>query len=64
MFHVTAGVLVVAALIAHTGFRPGHNLNLLLMLGFTGLLLVLIHGSFQRKKSGALVGVDCANPHR
>ena len=38
--HVTAGVLVAATLVAHTGLRLGYSLNLLLMLAFVGLLLV------------------------
>jgi nitrite reductase (NADH) large subunit len=38
--HVVLGVLVAALLVAHTGLRLGHNLNLLLMLSFVGLLLV------------------------
>ncbi|WP_455235188.1 FAD-dependent oxidoreductase [Thiogranum longum] len=38
--HVALGALGIATLIAHTGLRLGHNLNLLLMLSFVGLLLV------------------------
>jgi len=38
--HVVIGVLVLAVLLAHTGFRLGDNLNLYLMLVFCGLLLV------------------------
>lgn len=37
--HVLLGTLAAAALIAHTGLRLGHNLNLYLMLCFAGLLL-------------------------
>ena len=33
-------MLAVVTLIAHTGLRLGHNLNLYLMLSFVGLLLV------------------------
>lgn len=39
LFHIVSGVLIVAALLAHTGFRLGHGLNLWLMTAFTGLLL-------------------------
>ncbi len=38
--HVAVGVVAVATLLAHTGFRSGYNLNFLLMLDFVGLLLV------------------------
>ena len=38
--HVLLGTLAAATLIAHTGLRLGHHLNLYLMLCFTGLLLV------------------------
>jgi nitrite reductase (NADH) large subunit len=37
--HVLAGVLTVVTLLAHTGMRLGSQLNLWLMLVFTGLLL-------------------------
>ncbi|MGB0713730.1 MAG: FAD-dependent oxidoreductase [Gammaproteobacteria bacterium] len=37
--HVLIGVLTVAVLVAHTGLRLGHELNLALMLSFTGLLI-------------------------
>jgi nitrite reductase (NADH) large subunit len=37
--HVLTGVLTLAVLVAHTGFRPGDNLNFYLMLVFSGLLL-------------------------
>ena len=58
VFHVIAGVLVAALLIAHTGFRLGHNLNLYLMLGFAGLLLV---GAV----AGGVIGLQHALPrHR
>lgn len=40
LVHVVLGMLAVATLIAHTGLRLGHNLNLYLMLSFVGLLLV------------------------
>lgn len=39
LFHIVTGLLVLAALLAHTGMRLGHGLNLWLMLGFSGLLL-------------------------
>jgi len=37
--HIIMGVLAVATLVAHTGLRLGDNLNLYLMLSFTGLIL-------------------------
>lgn len=37
--HVLTGVLTLAVLVAHTGFRPGDNLNFYLMLVFSCLLL-------------------------
>jgi nitrite reductase (NADH) large subunit len=37
--HVLAGLVVVVALLAHTGFRAGSNLNAWLMASFTGLLI-------------------------
>ena len=37
--HVIIGVLAIATLVAHTGMRLGDNLNLYLMLSFTGLIL-------------------------
>ncbi len=40
IMHVLIGFLTVAVLLAHTGFRMGHNLNFFLMLSFSGLLLV------------------------
>ena len=40
MAHISLGTLVIALLIAHTGFRMGHGLNFLLMLSFTSLLFV------------------------
>jgi nitrite reductase (NADH) large subunit len=39
LVHVLTGVLSLAVLFAHTGFRPGDNLNFYLMLVFAGLLL-------------------------
>jgi nitrite reductase (NADH) large subunit len=39
VLHVLAGVLTVAVLVAHTGFRLGDNLNFYLMCVFAGLLL-------------------------
>jgi nitrite reductase (NADH) large subunit len=38
--HAALGTLAVATLIAHTGLRLGHHLNIYLMLSFVGLLLV------------------------
>lgn len=38
--HITLGTLVIALLVAHTGFRMGHGLNFLLMLSFMSLLLI------------------------
>lgn len=40
LFHIVTGLLVVLALVLHTGFRLGYGLNFWLMFGFTGLLLV------------------------
>lgn len=57
IFHVVVGVLTALILIAHTGLRTGHHLNLLLMLCFTGLLLV---GALA---SGA-IGLQHALPRR
>jgi len=37
VFHVVTGVTLVMALVAHTGFRMGDNLNLMLMSAFLGL---------------------------
>ena len=37
--HVLSGVLTLAVLVAHTGFRTGENLNFFLMMVFSGLLL-------------------------
>jgi len=39
VIHVVMGLLAIATLIAHTGLRLGDNLNLYLMLSFTGLIL-------------------------
>ena len=38
--HVVIGLLTIAVLLAHTGFRFGDNLNFYLMLVFSSLLLV------------------------
>jgi nitrite reductase (NADH) large subunit len=51
--HVGLGVAAVLVLVAHTGLRLGHNLNLYLMLTFCGLLL-----------AGALGGAVIALEHR
>jgi nitrite reductase (NADH) large subunit len=40
--HAVLGVLTLVTLVAHTGFRLGHNLNLILMTNF--LLLALLGG--------------------
>ncbi|MBX2882775.1 MAG: FAD-dependent oxidoreductase [Granulosicoccus sp.] len=45
MVHVLSGVLVVAVLLVHTGFRVGYGLNQLLMLCFLGLILLGSLGS-------------------
>ena len=37
--HALLGLAVIAALLVHTGFRLGSNLNVWLMLSFTGLLI-------------------------
>lgn len=39
LLHVLLGALAVAVLLAHTGLRLGSNLNLWLMVSFTGLLI-------------------------
>lgn len=39
-FHATIGMLTLFALITHTGFRLGQNLNRVLMLNFLALVLV------------------------
>lgn len=38
LLHVALGVTILALLILHSGLRMGHNLNLWLMLSFTGLI--------------------------
>jgi nitrite reductase (NADH) large subunit len=38
--HVALGVLVVIALVAHTGLRMGHGLNFMLITSFSVMLLV------------------------
>ena len=55
--HVLLGTLSAATLVAHTGLRLGHHLNLYLMLGFIGLLLA---GAMA---SGA-IGLQHALPRR
>lgn len=40
LLHVVLGVVVIATLGAHTGFRLGHGLNAMLMLTFSLMLLV------------------------
>lgn len=41
--HIALGTMVIAVLIAHTGFRMGNGINFLLMLSFS---LMLVVGSF------------------
>ena len=53
LFHVLTGVLLVAVLVTHTGFRFGANLNLWLMLAFSALLI-----------TGALSGLILADEHK
>jgi len=43
IFHVTVSILVIAALVTHTGFRLGNNLNQYLMISFMALIAI---GSF------------------
>jgi len=52
LVHVISGVIILAALLTHTGFRMGHNLNLYLMLIFSGLII-----------SGAILGVTISKEH-
>lgn len=51
--HIATGLLVLAALLAHTGLRLGYGLNLWLMLGFIGLIL-----------AGGLLTLSIALEHR
>lgn len=53
--HVLIGVLALAALFAHTGLRPGDNLNLALLLVFAGLLVA---GAV----AGAIIGLQHVLP--
>lgn len=53
LVHILTGVLVIAALLAHTGMRLGNGLNFYLMFGFTGLLL-----------AGGLLTLSIAQEHR
>ncbi len=53
IMHVSVGFLTVLILIAHTGFRFGENLNMLLTLTFSGLLLI-----------GAMAGVVISSEHK
>ena len=57
IFHVVAGLFVVIALLAHTGFRMGTHLNFYLMIIFSTLLLV---GSV----AGVAIGYAHAMPKR
>ncbi|MCW9056223.1 MAG: FAD-dependent oxidoreductase [Gammaproteobacteria bacterium] len=50
--HVTIGLALMLALLMHTGFRFGVNLNFYLMLTFSGLLI-----------SGAITGTIIASEH-
>lgn len=56
-WHVLAGSLLVVVLITHTGLRLGHELNLLLMLAFVGLLLA---GAL----ASGVIGLQHALPQR
>lgn len=40
LVHITVGTLIFAGIFLHTGFRLGSGLNLMLMLSFSGLLLI------------------------
>jgi len=51
--HVALGVFIIIALLAHTGFRFGHNLNFYLMVVFSGLIF-----------SGAIAGTGIASDHK
>ncbi|MEM7258803.1 MAG: FAD-dependent oxidoreductase, partial [Pseudomonadota bacterium] len=51
--HVLSAVVVIALLLAHTGLRAGSNLNLILMICFTGLI-----------GAGALAGIAVGIQHR
>ncbi len=53
IMHVIVGFITLLTLIAHTGFRLGNNLNLYLMISFSGLLLV-----------GAIAGLVIASEHK
>ncbi|MEM7362504.1 MAG: FAD-dependent oxidoreductase [Pseudomonadota bacterium] len=53
LLHATIGVLCLGALLVHTGFRMGSQLNFLLMLTFLGLIF-----------AGAVVGVLQSFEHR
>jgi nitrite reductase (NADH) large subunit len=39
LIHTLAGAIALLVLAAHSGFRVGHNLNLLLMACFSGVLV-------------------------
>lgn len=58
MVHIVLGVLVIAGLALHTGFRTGSGLNLMLMLSFSIMLLLgaLSTGviAFEHRIGGAL----------
>ncbi len=53
IFHFTIGILGIVALLAHTGFRLGANLNMWLMLTFIGVIV-----------AGGLAGLVTAIEHR
>ncbi|MBU1210082.1 MAG: FAD-dependent oxidoreductase [Alphaproteobacteria bacterium] len=53
VFHICVGVVALAALAAHTGFRLGNNLNMWLMLTFLGIGV-----------AGAVAGLATALEHR
>lgn len=52
MMHIVIGVVAVAGLLAHTGFRMGNNLNFALMLTYSSLLL-----------AGSIAGIVIAYEH-
>jgi nitrite reductase (NADH) large subunit len=53
MTHIVIGFITIPVLLIHTGFRMGENLNFLLMMTYTALLLV-----------GAIAGVAIGYEHR
>lgn len=51
--HTVIALLIIVILLAHTGFRFGDNINLYLMIVFSGLLI-----------TGAIAGITIASEHR